>query len=273
MTVTSQTALTIVGCGWLGLPLALKLKQLGWQVSGSSRNPETLNILQQAGIGHASLSLDTQVHCSDPLALFQAPTLLISVPPGRQHQTNSYAERMDLLVRTACQYGITQALFMSSTSVYQDGDDFPVVAEDSPLGHSSRAQTMQAAERVIQQGFSRWMILRPAGLVGEGRHPGRFLAGKNDLAGATAPVNLVHHEDVMAAIIWLLANPHWGQCFNLCAPKYYERADFYPTVAKAQGLLAPTFSSQPQKGKRVSGDKLQWLGFRYQHPDLLATFI
>ncbi|MFI3247449.1 MAG: NAD(P)H-binding protein [Ferrimonas sp.] len=273
MTVMSQTALTIVGCGWLGLPLALKLKQLGWQVSGSSRKPETLNILQKAGIGYASLSLDTQLHCADPRALFQAPTLLISVPPGCQQQTNSYAKRMDLLVRAARQHGITQALFISSTSVYQDGDNFPVVAEDSPLGSSARAQTMQAAERVIQQGFSRWMILRPAGLVGEGRHPGRFLAGKNDLAGAMTPVNLVHRDDVMAAIIWLLTKPYWGQCFNLCAPKYYERADFYPTVAKAQGLLAPIFSSQPQRGKRVSSDKLQRLGFRYQYPDLLAAFI
>ena len=59
-------------------------------------------------------------------------------------------------------------------------------------------------------------ILRLAGLVGPGRHPGRF-------AGKTAPdgehgVNLVHLEDVIGAITLLLQAPKGGHIYNICAP-------------------------------------------------------
>ena len=52
-------------------------------------------------------------------------------------------------------------------------------------------------------------ILRLAGLVGPGRHPGRFFAGKSAPDGQHG-VNLVHLEDVIGAIELLLQAPKGG---------------------------------------------------------------
>ncbi|WP_035386982.1 SDR family oxidoreductase [Ferrimonas senticii] len=266
----SHNALAITGCGWLGLELALQLKQQGWQVSGCSRNPETLATLDNAGVTPIKLDLGMALDCDNPQALFCCDTLLINLPPGRHQQDNRYSDRLQLLCDAAKAHGVTQALFVSSTAVYQDGSDYPVVDEGSPLADNPRALTMLDGEAVIEASFERWMILRPGGLVGGQRHPGRFLAGQQHLAGAAAPVNLVHRDDVIAAIKLLLSQPQWGEIFNLAAPKWPSRGEFYPAAALKLGLTPPSFSDQRQTGKRVSSAKLQSLGFEFSYPEPLS---
>ncbi|MEO9373094.1 hypothetical protein ABI428_35485, partial [Pseudomonas aeruginosa] len=65
-------------------------------------------------------------------------------------------------------------------------------------------------------------ILRLAGLVGPGRHPGRFFAGKTAPDGEHG-VNLVHLEDVIGAITLLLQAPKGGHIYNICAPAHPAR--------------------------------------------------
>ena len=43
-------SVAIVGLGWLGLPLALHLKELGWCVKGSKQSSEDAQKLHQLGI-------------------------------------------------------------------------------------------------------------------------------------------------------------------------------------------------------------------------------
>ncbi|MEO0901041.1 MAG: NAD(P)-binding domain-containing protein, partial [Bacteroidota bacterium] len=40
----------VLGCGWLGFPLAQKLVEQGYEVHGSTTSPEKLNLLQSKGI-------------------------------------------------------------------------------------------------------------------------------------------------------------------------------------------------------------------------------
>ncbi|WP_298443476.1 NAD(P)H-binding protein [uncultured Ferrimonas sp.] len=269
-----MSQLAIAGCGWLGLALAQRLAAKGWQVSGSSRNRDTLAQLTQAGISNSYLDIGTSVECAEPQRLFQGDTLLINLPPGRHQQDNDYHQRILLLAQAAKAQGITQALFVSSTAVYQDQADCRAVDEQSPLADSPRAQTMLQAETVIKSQFERWQILRPGGLVGGERHPGRFLAGKTDVAGGNAPVNMVHRDDLLAAIELLLTQPQWGKALNVVAPLGVSRAEFYPMAALALGLPAPSFSHQDQPGKRVVAAALTELGFTFERETaaaLLAT--
>ena len=78
-------------------------------------------------------------------------------------------------------------------------------------------------------------ILRLAGLVGPSRHPGRFFAGKSAPDGQHV-VNLVHLQDVVAAIELLLQAPKGGHIYNLCAPRHPARGLFYPQMARELGL-------------------------------------
>ena len=48
---------SILGCGWLGFPLAKQLVALGCQVSGSTTSAEKISILAEADIKPFLLSL------------------------------------------------------------------------------------------------------------------------------------------------------------------------------------------------------------------------
>ena len=139
---------------------------------------------------------------------------------------------------------------------------------------------MTASGRVLKE-LEDWLhnlpgtqvdILRLAGLVGPGRHPGRFFAGKSAPDGQHG-VNLVHLEDVIGAIELLLQAPKGGHIYNICAPSHPPRSTFYPLMARQLGLAPPVFSDAQgeHKGKIIDGNRIcHELGFEYQYPDPLV---
>lgn len=115
-------------------------------------------------------------------------------------------------------------------------------------------------------------ILRLAGLVGPGRHPGRFFAGKTAPDGHHG-VNLVHLDDVVSAISLLLQAPKGGHIYNICAPMHPARNVFYPQMARQLGMEPPEFRGNEDngKGKVIDGNRIcNELGFEYQYPDPLV---
>ena len=117
--------------------------------------------------------------------------------------------------------GIKRLLYVSSTSVYGGAG---AMAEDQPARpDTARGEQMLAAEQaVLHCGIGDITLLRPAGLYGPGRYPGRFLAGKTCAQGGQG-VNLVHREDVIGIVAQILRQQAWGQLFNVCAPLHPSR--------------------------------------------------
>ncbi|MGL4778637.1 MAG: SDR family NAD(P)-dependent oxidoreductase, partial [Aeromonas veronii] len=120
---------------------------------------------------------------------------------------------------------------------------------------------------VLAAGFEAVMIVRPSGLYGPDRHPGRFLAGKT-LDGGAQSVNLVHLDDVVAACMLLLERGKDGDVFNLSAPVHPRREQFYPFAARQQGLPAPVFIEPAGEFQPIDGQLIcQQMGFNYRWPD------
>ncbi|WP_323053296.1 NAD-dependent epimerase/dehydratase family protein, partial [Klebsiella pneumoniae] len=169
-------------------------------------------------------------------------------------------------------YHIPRIVFTSSTSVY--GNVNGTVKENSPrLPQTASGQVLKELEDWLHNlpGTS-VDILRLAGLVGPSRHPGRFFAGKSAPDGQHV-VNLVHLQDVVAAIELLLQAPKGGHIYNLCTPRHPARGLFYPQMARELGLPPPVFSDSPDggQGKIVDGNRIcNELGFEYQYPDPLV---
>ena len=44
--MSQKDEISIMGCGWLGLPLAAQLVKAGYNVKGSTTTPEKLEVLQ-----------------------------------------------------------------------------------------------------------------------------------------------------------------------------------------------------------------------------------
>lgn len=266
----------IVGLGWLGMPLAMSLSARGWQVTGSKTTLDGVEAARMSGIDSYQLQLTPELVCdSDDLdALLDVDALVITLPARRTGEGDDfYLQAVQEIVDSALAHNIPRIIFTSSTSVY--GEREGTVRETTPL------EPVTASGRVLKE-LETWLhdlpgtsvdILRLAGLVGPERHPGRFLAGKTDVANGAHGVNLVHLEDVISAITLLLQAPKGGHIYNLCAPDHPTRAEFYSLMARQMNLDAPVFRTQAQngRGKLVDGNRIcNELGFEYQYPNPLV---
>ncbi|WHP29857.1 SDR family oxidoreductase [Trabulsiella odontotermitis] len=265
----------IVGLGWLGMPLALSLTAHGWQVTGSKTTQDGVEAARMCGIDSYPLRLEPQLVCEteDLDALMHVDALVITLPARRSGPGEEfYLQAVQEIVDSALAYHIPRIIFTSSTSVY--GNATGLIKESTPR------EPVTASGRVLKE-LEDWLhhlpgtsvdILRLAGLVGPGRHPGRFFAGKQAPDGEHG-VNLVHLEDVISAITLLLQAPKGGHIYNICAPKHPSRAVFYPQMARELGLEPPSFvaGDSKEKGKVIDGSRIcNELGFEYQYPDPLV---
>ncbi|MCU6670137.1 SDR family oxidoreductase [Enterobacteriaceae bacterium H4N4] len=265
----------IVGLGWLGMPLAMSLTAQGWQVTGSKTTPDGVEAARMCGIESVELRLEPELICDaeDLDALMNVDALVITLPARRTGAgENYYLQAMQEIVDSALAHHIPRIIFTSSTSVY--GAVEGTVKENMPR------QPVTASGRVLKE-LEDWLhnlpgtqvdILRLAGLVGPGRHPGRFFAGKSAPDGQHV-VNLVHLEDVIGAITLLLQAPKGGHIYNICAPSHPTRSTFYPVMSRQLDLAPPQFHDTPGEGtgKLIDGNRIcHELGFEYLFPDPLV---
>ena len=114
-------------------------------------------------------------------------------------------------------------------------------------------------------------VLRPAGLVGPGRHPGRFFRDKIDVPNGLTPINLIHLEDVIGILQCLIENPEARGRYHACSPEHPGKEDFYRQAAESLKLKAPGFIREKKNYKIISSERVQEeLGYRFKYPDLLT---
>ncbi len=267
--------LGVLGCGWLGLPLAARLVASGREVVGTTTRPERLALLTAAGCEARLLRLGHDPVGSLAAFLDGLSALVVNVPPGRNHEVEERYRRWFVqLAEAIALSGLRRVILVSTTSVY--GPTAPKrVTEQTPLCPSKAAgRAALNAERLLAEVPDLALtVLRPAGLIGPGRHPGRFLAGKTELPDGAAPVNLVHRDDVVTALVAILDGRSVSSTYLLAAPSHPLRHDFYPLAAARLGLAAPTFAKgNGGEGHVICADLAEReLGLRWRFPDLLAT--
>ena len=111
--------ISILGCGWLGLPLAIKLKEAGFLVRGSVRSLEALIHLNNNRIEGDIIDVDETGFISDSSQFWECDLLIISLPPGRKSgKVALFYQKMKHVVERINSTQIKQVLFISSTSVY-----------------------------------------------------------------------------------------------------------------------------------------------------------
>ncbi len=258
---------SILGCGWLGLPLAITLKKEGYSVKGSTTRNSKLETLEKNGISSFLISLDDQQIIGDVPSFLDSEILIVNIPPKRiPNILEYYANQMELLITSLKGSAVQHVLFISSSAVYQNLNG--VVDESTrPLPEKESGKAVLKAEQLFQSNttFSN-TILRFAGLIGPDRNPGRFLAGKTGLAGGDNPVNLIHLEDCIGIIKAILKQHCWNEIFNGCYPAHPSRKEYYQNMAARSGLPAPSFDPKLTSSfKLINGEKVAHiLNYRYQ---------
>ncbi|RJG49555.1 NAD-dependent epimerase/dehydratase family protein [Motilimonas pumila] len=257
--------IAILGCGWLGQPLALALQNAGYGVKVSRRDPNALAELRQQGLHAYALDI-TEVGIEGQWQGFceQVTSMIVMLPPRSKSQhPDRYRLQIDSLCHGLRESHVQRLIFISSTGVYQKHNT--PLTETSPLVLES---ALVYAEQVIQS-VRPTCTLRFSGLVGPARIPGRFLAGKQLDAGLT-PVNLIHQQDCIGVILAVLAQQTEPKTYNVSSATQATRQDFYTLAARQADLPAPQFSTDNSLPLcRVNSDKLMAdLNYQFTYPDI-----
>nr|MBD3620658.1 SDR family oxidoreductase [Sunxiuqinia sp.] len=263
--------ISILGCGWLGFPLAEKLLADGIQVKGSVTTRSKLKKLSSAGIEPYCLSLDEEkVQLKDP-RFFDTDLVIVAIPPRRVDFIETiFPAQIKQLVRLLEEHRVPRVLFISSTSVYNELGG-KATEEDVLLPEKPSGKALVMAELLLTQNRNfKTTVLRFGGLIGADRNPARFLSRKVDAVSGTKPVNLIHQDDCIGIILKIINQEAWGETFNACCPAHPTRQDFYERASKVSGIPAPEFSGEKVPFKLVDSSKLiHVLNYEFKYPSPL----
>jgi len=265
--------ISILGCGWLGLPLGEHLARLGYPVKGSTTSVEKYEALRSKGIEPFQLTVTDEQVVADRLAEFlDADVLIVNFPPKRRDDIETYyPAQFERLLPALSASRVRHLLFVSSTSVYPDLNR-EVVEEETVLPDKASGKALLRAENLLlsQPGFST-TVVRFSGLIGYDRMPGRFLAGKTNVENGDAPINVIHRDDCIAILTQLIGQEVWGEVFNASADVHPTRKEFYTLAATAIGLKAPDFLPQAAYTFKIinSGKLKKRLGYAFKYPNPL----
>lgn len=264
-----SNSVVLVGCGWLGTPLAKVLAERGYVVLATRSNPERVRDLKARGVDTIALALNPDFACAEKERLKGISNALIMLPPGiRKGGGECFVQRIENLLAALDEAGVRRVILTSSTSIYPEINREVDETHELTLD-TSGARILNAAENaVLKYPGIDGIVVRLAGLCGPGREPGRLLAGKVNVPGGNHPVNLIHQQDAVEILFCVLRRARGGQIFNACAPGHPLKQDLYPRAAQALGLSPPVFRHSDQGFKIVRADKVcSQLGFVYEHPE------
>ncbi len=269
--------ISILGCGWLGLPLAKSLLSKSYEVKGSTTSESKLEVLKNAGISPFQIQLEeNQIIGTIEDFLKETDVLIIDIPPGLRRETSAsnemtFVNKVKTLIPFIEKSGIQKVVFVSSTSVY--GDNFPIVEiteETQPNPDTESGKQLVIAETLLQSNAHfKTTVIRFGGLLDDDRHPVKFLAGRTNVENPEAPVNMIEREDcigIIEKILKQVQHNNWGETFNAVAPQHPTRKAYYHKKAKILNLPLPTFAEDSEsKGKIISSEKVETiLGYSFQ---------
>lgn len=261
---------SILGCGWLGLPLADYLVKKGITVKGSVTNEEMFPALMEKGITPYQVLLAPELSGKNTDHFFTCDVLIVNFPPERRADITTYhPAQIQSLIKAIIKNKTPKVLFISSTSVYPDVNR-EVFEYDDLIPAKGSGQALRTVENMLQeQKEFLTTIVRFGGLVGYDRLPNRTLAAKKDAANANVPVNIIHRDDCIEIMYQLIKQDIWGDIFNACSDKHPLRKDYYKQAAIKFGFEPPVFADGGEISyKIVNSDKIkQRINYKFKYPD------
>lgn len=255
--------ISILGCGWLGLPLAKKLIQTGYAIKGSTTTEVKLSQLENENI--VPFLIELKENTSDATIadfLSKSEILIINIPPKlRGENKENFVKKIENLIPFIEEAKIKKIVFVSSTSVFGNTSDTIIevlTEETNPNPETESGKQLLETERILQANSNfKTTILRFGGLIGYDRHPVKHLAGRENLENPNGPINLIHQDDCIGIIESIIENNCFGEVFNAVAPFHPSRKEYYTQKAQEMSLALPLFASTIlEKGKNISSAKL-----------------
>ena len=243
---------TILGAGWLGLELAIVLKN-DFKIKVSSRSQEKVNIYEEEGFSSYILNENNFEFLDE---LFETNYLFINFPPSK---FEDYLLFLNKIYSHEKIKNIEKIFFVSSTSIYPNieglfNEDYEIKEPNSKI--------VFEAENLVKDKSD--VIFRVAGLVGANRYFGKRSANKI-IEFPKTPINFVHRNDVINATKFIIEKDLSG-IFNLCSNTHPTKEEIYSFNSKKYNFEKPIFLDNKEFLNRlIDGSKIEKLGFSYKY--------
>ena len=282
----------IIGCGYVGLPLGIELVRRGHDVYGVCRSAERAAEISRAGINHivTDITEPTAFEAVEP-AFDWIVNIVSSNKGGVDDYRAVYLEGTRRIIRwlqewrpsvaevdlphgsppPLCKAPLRKYVYTSSTSVYAQTDGSWVTEESAVEPQSATSQVLVETEQLllnaVRQGSLPATLLRVAGIYGPGRGHlfQQYLRGEARIAAdGSRLINMVHRDDVVAAIIVALERGQAGGIYNVADDEPVTQLEFFRWLADKLSMPMPPFQEIENVGrkrgttnKRVSNRKLR----------------
>ena len=253
--------ISILGSGWLGLPLAEHLAQQGYGIKASTRSPERFEAIKTCLATPYIVDID---NLNDDVGDFlKADILIVNI-------TSKNIEAFITLISRIEASSITKTIFVSSTSVYSNTN---AVVTESDAVEDVNSALYQIENLFLSNECFDTTVIRFAGLIGYSRHPGRFF-GERNIPQPDAPVNLIHRDDCIAIIDAIVEQGIWGEVLNACADTHPSKREFYSYARQSLGIAPPGFDDPGEaRYKVINNEKIKrLLGYRFKYSNLMTIF-
>lgn len=249
--------ISILGCGWLGKPLAISFLEDGFSVKGSTTSEDKVAVLE-------ALEIDTHlVNISEfeEYDLFlESDILIIAI-------TSKDTDGFENLIAQIQESSIQKVIFISSTSVYPRSNK--IMTEDAEVINNHPLVEIENLFR--ENTFFETTIIRFAGLFGGERHPANWFKNGKPIPQPNGFVNMIHRKDCINIIHEIINQNCWNETFNACANHHPSRREFYINARVSKGFELPVFKNEAvYEWKIISSDKVQRvLEYSFIYDDLL----
>jgi len=248
--------IAVVGCGWLGFPLAKKFVELGNVVIGTTTSSAKLPVLKETGILPIVWNLGEDFIEE---SLKNIDVLILNIPPSKTNKTASYSDSLVAF----CNYlePSTKVIFISTTGVYPNDVSSANTAISLDEMDQSK-ETVLSEIKLTRKLKDNLTILRLAGLIGPNRHPITSLSKKGLVKNSAAPLNLIHLDDAIGLIHKIINEKYWGKIINGCYTENPTKQEYYTKTAHYFKLPPPNFEEGGYGFKKV--DSNSSLNYEYK---------
>jgi nucleoside-diphosphate-sugar epimerase len=263
----------IVGCGDIGIPLAGQLSSAGHHVWGLRRSTQLAAPIQTI---RADVCRPETLQGLAELAVDYVVVTLTPAGFTDQAYQSVYVDGLkNLLAALADPVAIKRLIFVSSTSVYAQGDGQWVTEDSATEASSFSGRRLLEAEQLLADSKVSHSVVRFAGIYGPGRN--RLIEQVKSLQGcAPTPelfTNRIHRDDCVGVLAHLISMDQQGQPLQRC----YIGVDSEPVplwtvkqwLAEQLGVDTSQLSRQQEhrrSSKRCSNQRLLASGYQLLYP-------
>lgn len=249
-----MSIISILGCGWLGIPLAENLISKGFIVKGSTTSKEKLNSLHNRGIETSIIDIEKNIFEND---FFNCDILIISITAKQVDAFKILQDKIKI---------DTKVIYISSTSVYDN--NINPVNETTIInkGRIAQIESILNSNRKFDL-----TILRFSGLIGPNRNPAKFFLSKEYIPNPNGYVNMIHLKDCIGIINAIINKNAWNEIFNGTAPHHPTRKEYYTNLRKVNNFPTPIFKELTKEFKIIDGNKvIKELNYQFKFNDLMT---